>query len=733
MNSIDDCIKGKFPFLFNTAEHQDYKGPVPEEKFYSPDTMSKENRLEFEAWHKQLRESGYHFDFQKEIVKYCKTDVEILRRGCYDFRRKFIELTTIDPFGLYMPVTLAGVCLKFYNKAILPKFYKKNSNKKIGLVPNCGYRTILKKTRESLEWLLILEKETNSKIIHIGRGYEYRLPELDIIVNGFFESENGTRNVYLYYDCTRDGCPDCLVDSRSIINYEKIVEMSKKIRSFGYHLEEMWSCNFQEIKAKNKKFLRNHDLLYGDALNPRDAFFGGRTENAVVVRSVKGDEKIRYIDICSLYPYINKYGKYPIGHPVIKIGQECDEYVGTNLEGVEGLVKCRVLPPRDLLYPVLPIHSNNTLMFPLCRKCCDDLTKSNCTHDEKYDREITGTWVSDELKKAISVGYEVTAIYEIWQYEIVQYDPETNSGGLFADYVNKFLKYKQEASGWPSECNTIELQMEYVEEFFKREGVLLDHEKMKKNKGLRYIAKSCLNSLWGKFGQKNYSETVFDRTGNKLIKIATDKKQELQTVVPFNETDFYYKRRNKDKDITPKETVSVPIAVYTTAQARLKLYEYLEKLGKRALYYDTDSCFYVTENDDEVIPTGNFLGDMTDELIDYGEGSYIREFVTIGPKRYSYIVVKPDKTEKIVTKISGVQLNSSNEDKFSHENVKKLAEGRIKEIEHTSDEIRRTPQHDVITKSVTKRFKVNRIRKRMFTQDDESYPYGYKRVKRSED
>ncbi|NP_001164407.1 uncharacterized protein LOC100121110 [Nasonia vitripennis] len=722
----DDCVKGKFPFLFNTPEHQNYKGPVPEEKFYSPGTMSAEDLQKFESWHRQLREGGYQFDFQSEIVSYCETDVDILRRGCYDFRQKFIELTGMDPFGLYMPVTLASFCHKFYIKKILPEVYRKNPVKeKIGLMPNCGYRKRLKNTRESLEWLLISEKETNSEIIHIGRGHEYRLPELDIIVNEFSKSENGKGTVYRYYDCTRHECPGYHVDSQ-VNNYEKII-------SFGYRLEEMWSCQFKNIKAKYKKFLNDHDNLYSDALNPRDAFFGGRAENAVVVRSVKDNEKIRYIDVCSLYPYIQKYGKYPVGHPVIKIGHECDKYVGTKLEGVEGLVKCRVLPPRDLLYPVLPIHSNNTLMFPLCRKCCDDLVESNCTHDEKGDREITGTWVSDELKKAIDKGYEVTAIYEIWEYKTVQYIRGTKSGGLFVDYVNKFLQNKQEASGWPAEFDTNELREKYLAKFFEREGVNLDREKMKKNKGLRYIAKSCLNSLWGKFGQRNYPETAFCESEKQLFKVASNKSLALQTVVPFNETDLYYKYRDKNKDITPKETMNVTIAVYTTAQARLKLYEYLDELQERVLYYDTDSCFYVTENDDQIVPTGQFLGDMTDELMEHGKGSYIREFVSLGSKRYSYIVVKPDKSEKIVTKISGIQLNSSNSDKFSHENIKELAEGRIKEIEHTSEEIRRTRQHDVVTKPVTKRFKATRVRKRIFTRNDESYPYGYKRFKRSED
>ena len=37
----------------------------------------------------------------------------------------------------------------------------------------------------------------------------------------------------------------------------------------------------------------------------------------------------------------------------------------------EGLVKCKVLPPRGLHIPLLPSHINKKLMFVLCRKCAE--------------------------------------------------------------------------------------------------------------------------------------------------------------------------------------------------------------------------------------------------------------------------------------------------------------------------------------------------------------------------
>ena len=46
-------------------------------------------------------------------------------------------------------------------------------------------------------------------------------------------------------------------------------------------------------------------------------------------------------------------------------------------------------------------------------------------------------------------GYKILDIYEVYEYQITQYNPETDAGGLFVDYINTFLKLKVEASVYP--------------------------------------------------------------------------------------------------------------------------------------------------------------------------------------------------------------------------------------------------------------------------------------------
>ena len=78
--------------------------------------------------------------------------------------------------------------------------------------------------------------------------------------------------------------------------------------------------------------------------------------------------------------------------------------------------------------------------------------------------------------------------------------------------------------------------------------------------------------------------------------------------------------------------VNIVIAAFTTAYARLKLYDLLDLLQERVLYYDTDSAIYVHEPGKPDPPLGNYLGDLTDEL----NGDYITSFVSGGPKNYAY-------------------------------------------------------------------------------------------------
>ena len=136
------------------------------------------------------------------------------------------------------------------------------------------------------------------------------------------------------------------------------------------------------------EFVKEAKLKMQEPLNYRNAFFGGRTGNTAKVYDVQDNEKIKYIDVCFLYPYICKRGKYPVGHPKVYVDEEkCLEFVGNinNIDKVDGLIKCEILTPRNLYHPVLPVKMYGKLIFPLCRKCVEDKVQEDCMHENETE------------------------------------------------------------------------------------------------------------------------------------------------------------------------------------------------------------------------------------------------------------------------------------------------------------------------------------------------------------
>ena len=114
--------------------------------------------------------------------------------------------------------------------------------------------------------------------------------------------------------------------------YGETLTREDYIRGKGYTLVSKWECDWvKEAPALDQ------EVLY--TVEPRDAFFGGRTNAICLKRAVGPGEKIRYIDVCSLYPYINKVACYPRGHP--RTIRNCKV---EDLESYFGLVYCQVLP-----------------------------------------------------------------------------------------------------------------------------------------------------------------------------------------------------------------------------------------------------------------------------------------------------------------------------------------------------------------------------------------------------
>lgn len=396
-------------------------------------------------------------------------------------------------------------------------------------------------------------------------------------------------------------------------------------------------------------------------MNPRDAFFGGRTEAFKLCCS---DCSISYEDVTSLYPWVNFVKEYPIGHPIV-INCEFDD-----LENYFGIVKCSVLPPRDLYLPVLPMHCgpNKKLVFPLCQKCAENFQVEVCEHSEK-ERIMTGTWFSEELKLAVKKGYKIVKMHTVWHFE-------QRSDQLFREYVKTFYKKKLLSSKLPF-TDTDEI-LNYIDKVREKEGIDIENvDDFSENPGLRQLTKLMLNNLWGRFGMReNLSKSKFVSKFEDLKKTLDDDSVEVEGVRITTDSTVQVIYKMKSNEFLPLSVdTNIFVALTTTAWARIRLYQEMDVLKERLLYCDTDSVIYKRSmTDAENLKIGPYLGEMTNEL-DVGDS--IVNFVSGGPKNYAYRTAKG----KVVVKVKGFTLNAVNSCAFSFDNVKQVILGGVRNCE----------------------------------------------------
>jgi len=401
-------------------------------------------------------------------------------------------------------------------------------------------------------------------------------------------------------------------------------------------VKQYWECcnRTDDLKMNDDmaKFFKNHAVKM--PLDPRESFFGGRTNAVKLHHKCAADEKIHYVDICSLYPWVCKNGIFPTGIP--KIFTNNFKPINKFNQPYFGLIKCKILPPRQLYLPVLPARIREKLIFTLCAKCAKNGAEPPCEHSDD-ERALDGTWWSMEIYKALELGYEIVEVYEVYHYE-------NKSSDLFKGYINKFLKLKTQSSGWPADVKTDEAKQKFLEEYKKKENVDLEEGKMVKNSAQRSLAKLCLNSFWGKFGQRdNLPKTEYFTEPEKFFQTVFNNGNIIKDVQVVSENMILVTYVKEEEEAEPFSNVNSVLASAVTTQARLKLYSYMEKLQHRTLYFDTDSIIYLSgPNDTYEVPIGNFLGEMTNELEEYGSNAYISEFVSAGPKNYGYEVTVPN-------------------------------------------------------------------------------------------
>ena len=188
-----ELCKGYFPHFFNKDENQDYVGPMPCQDDYGVNYMKPEAREAFMTWHQEQVDNNYVFDFQHEILEYCRSDVDILAECCKLYREMLKEATDtgndetgIDPFDT--ATTIAGYCMQVYRT----KFLQKDT---IALLPE--YQQLKRKqSHEALQWLSYTAEKEGIRIQHDRNGGEKRVG--NYYLDGYCEE---THTAYEYQGC----------------------------------------------------------------------------------------------------------------------------------------------------------------------------------------------------------------------------------------------------------------------------------------------------------------------------------------------------------------------------------------------------------------------------------------------------------------------------------------------------------------------------------------------------
>lgn len=320
----------------------------------------------------------------------------------------------------------------------------------------------------------------------------------------------------------------CMRDCEVVLKAMQFVKEQMKVlgfvpRKFLTAGQVAMSSFMSSIRKENIHWniMRSGEVYKGPNVEKcRPAYRGARNE-AFKIGKVKD---VTYIDINSLYPYAMVNLSFP------KLDEELFVVDPLNKElSVEeilddkfvGCLECDIkVPEIDLGY--LPVRFGNKLFFPTGK------------------RVLKGTWTTMEIKRALSLGYELIGINWVCLYPV-------NKENVFKNYINRLYDLRKESG-----------------------------------KEMQLVVKMIMNNLYGKFAQlrKNKEYNVIYRGeldnwkkkgwgfksvwGNKYI------------IERYNDT------------YTPKYT-NLMIAIMITAFSRDYLYSFLQKIRKDDLVYcDTD-------------------------------------------------------------------------------------------------------------------------------------------------
>ena len=294
-----------------------------------------------------------------------------------------------------------------------------------------------------------------------------------------------------------------------------------------------------------------------------------------------------------------------------------------DLQSYFGFVYAHIIPPKDLDVYFIPKRNKEGRI-------------------ETPNVAFTGIYFSELLKEAEKYGYQINVI---WGYKFKK------SEGVFNPFVNTLFNKRLEA-------------------------------KIYNKKSLQIVYKLMLNSLYGRFGMRNYDNQLVIVDEKKAMELFKSKNIIFQSklhdkfILKYNNnvnkeiTNLVNKYDNNNTLIDAVKQVgvtsNVSIAAAITGWALIKLSRVLNIKDNKLIYSDTDSAFLEKKLDDSLI--------SETEIGKFKLENVMNEAIFISPKFYAFKNEKGD----VIIKSKGVA-----KDKIRYEDLEDLYNGKDKTIRTT--------------------------------------------------
>lgn len=655
--------KDHFPHLFNTVENQNYVGRIPDLKYFSPETIklgegSKkfEKVIQLKEWH--AAQSGV-WDFQKELVKYCDSDV----RGLAALLKVYMEICI--PKG---GVPLLSVTMPSFVHYLMLKDISKDL-----LAPEVGIY--------KLKALIRKENPTLSKEEVRTKAYEKRKVNAAI----YFQEveEKSATGFAVQNPAEYNFIRKSLRGGRTEVRNNLMVLTQEEI-DMGIKIMYQDVTSLYPAMQMMMPFPVGSPQIHWYTIRDRPCF------KCVNMLDRYGDNIIA----CDCPLTLKGFGGSDFEHQLDLVdgrGKEPSASDFVNDPSMFGYVCCDLIPPKNLDHPVIQIYKR--ILHPVTKAVIGEKCECNLV-PEDHKRLVLDT---PTLKHALERGYLLEKVYRFDQYKYGQPPWLNISMGFYVD--------KERTSGKaPSATSSGELVDIYNRDVPLGKKVNNDREAYvglynhrvpglgdlllesmnttvwERNKAQRAVYKTLNNCGWG---------LVFINIGKHAEKLVRPNHSVVQTGIDDDELSRLFQNvsnntvdllgchifdsgkrlvfKTVDKNTSPKlGKVYLPAGAMVPAYARLKLLKGLETCGRRVAMCDTDSIIYKTSLlAEENIPADGILGGWKEEDISK-EG--IVGFVGYGPKSYSIKTSKEERVENpdgthenqfhTSTKLKGIQQTS---------------------------------------------------------------------------